>query len=585
MHREILNRREVLLLTTASAAASLVAGAAAHGASMASGGLGAVPAPLNRFIADYMRAMNAPGLTLGIASRQGPPATGCYGFADLASKTPVSPTHRFEIGSITKSFAALIILQLQDEGRLEVDRPILRYLPWLPMEADYGDISIHHLLTHSSGMPADAPVLPAERGVRARQAFEPGTRFHYSNWGYDLLGRLIEKLDGRPWHTALARRILTPLGMTDTAPVISSSARARIVRSYVPQLDDRPYPRHCALVPAGNLTFALASGSIASTALDMTRYMQMLLNRGVGPSGRLVSENGFKLFSTPHIEAAEFGPKVSYGYGIAVDQLDGHTRLRHTGGMVSFMSALQLDMDAGVGAFASINAQLDYRPNPVVQYALQLLQRDTGRKAPAAPPADEGAAVADAAGYTGTYQAVDGRSLEVIAEGERLLLLSDGARIPMQHLKEDQFLAEHPRFALFPLIFGRAAVSAPAAAAAKPANAPAAVTELGYGPDWYAHARYTGSRNPTAAPELAPYPGVYYSESPWIGTMRIVIRREQLWIDGTTPLSRLGDHLFRLVDEPSSPETAEFGQVIDGQAQIVFLGGNLLRRVSVPDDV
>jgi len=546
---------------------------------MTSVGPVAVPAPLSRFIADYMRAMNAPGLTLGLAHRQGPPATACYGFADLASKKPVLPAHRFEIGSITKSFAALIILQLQDEGRLEVGQPILRHLPWLPIETDYGDISIHHLLTHSSGMPSDGPVVPSEPGDRLRQAFAPGTRFHYCNWGYVVLGRLIETLDDQPWHLALARRILAPLGMIDTAAVIASAGRAHIAQSYVPQLDDRPYPRHGALVPATNLTFTPASGSIASTPLDMTRYMQMLLNQGVGPSGRLVSDKAFKLFSSPHIEAAEFGPKISYGYGIAVDQLDGHTRLRHTGGMVSFMSAMQLDMDAGVGVFASINAQLGYRPNPVAQYALQLLQAGSGRKIPPAPPADEAALVADAGGYAGTYQAVDGRSLEVIAESGHLVLLSDGARIPVQHLKEDQFIAEHPRFALFPVVFGRV----PAPAAAKPDGAPAAVIELSYGPDWYAHTRYTGSRTSAAAPELAPYPGVYYAEDPWIGTARIVIRRGQLWINGTTPLSPLGADLFRLVDEPSNPETAEFRQVIDGRAQILLVGGNLLRRVSVPD--
>lgn len=94
------------------------------------------------------------------------------------------------------------------------------------------------------------------------------------------------------------------------------------------------------------------------------------------------------------------------------------------------------------------------------------------------------------------------------------MLLSDGARIPMQHLKEDQFIAEHSRVALFPLIFGRASASA----AAKPAGAPTAVIELGYGPDWYAHERYTGSRNLAAAPELAPYPGVYYSAAAGLGT-------------------------------------------------------------------
>ncbi len=583
MNREIFSRREVCLLSAATAALTFVSGAGAQGASLPSADTSAVPPLLGRFIADYMRAMNAPGLTLAMATRQGAPVTGCYGFVDLAAKTPVLPTHRFEIGSISKSFAALVILQLQDEGRLDVGQPILKYLPWLPIETDYGDILIHHLLTHSSGMPADAPAVPAEPGTRVRQTFEPGTRFHYSNWGFEVLGRLIEKLDGRPWHAALASRILTPLGMSDTAPVISSSGRARIAPSYVPQFDDRPFPRHGALVPAGNLTFGLASGSIASTPHDMGRYMQMLLNRGEGSSGRLVSQSAFKLFSSPHILAPDFGPKASYGYGIAVDEFDGHTRLRHTGGMVSFMSAIQLDLDAGVGAFASVNAQLGYRPNPVAQYALRLMQPGAGRKPPPPPPADETAVIADAADYAGSFRAPDGRTLEVIAEHGQLTLLADGVRIAMQALKEEQFIAEHERFALFPLMFGRAPATAPSSADAPAERAP--VVELVYGPDWYGHTRYSGNRNAVAAPELAPYPGMYYSENPWIGTVRIVLRRGQLWMDGVTPLARLGGDLFRLADEPSSPETAEFRQMIDAKAQILCLGGNLLHRVSAEEEV
>jgi CubicO group peptidase (beta-lactamase class C family) len=583
MNREIFSRREVCMLSAATAALTFMSGAGALGASPPSADSSAVPPLLRRFIADYMQAMNAPGLTLAIAGRQGAPVTGCYGFVDLAAKTPVLPTHRFEIGSISKSFAALVILQLQDEGRLDVGQPILKYLPWLPIETDYGDILIHHLLTHSSGMPADAPAVPAEPGARVRQTFQPGTQFHYSNWGFEVLGRLIEKLDGRPWHAALASRILTPLGMSDTAPIISSSGRARIARSYVPQFDDRPFPRHGALVPAGNLTFQLASGSIASTPHDMGRYMQMLLNRGEGSSGRLVSQSAFKLFSSPHIVAPDFGPKVSYGYGIAVDQLDGHTRLRHTGGMVSFMSAIQLDLDAGVGAFASVNAQLGYRPNPVAQYALRLMQPGAGRKAPAPPAADETAVIANAADYAGSYRAPDGRTLEVIAEQGKLTLSADGARIAMQVLKEDQFIAEHERFALFPLLFGRAP-----ATASTSTDAPAergAVVELAYGPDWYGHARYSGNRNTAAAPELEPFVGKYYSENPWIGTVRIVQRRGQLWMDGVTPLARLGGDLFRMADEPSSPETAEFRQVIDAKAQILSLGGNLLHRISAEEQI
>jgi CubicO group peptidase (beta-lactamase class C family) len=585
MKREVFNRREVCMLSAATAALTFMSGAGALGASPPSADSSAVPPLLRRFIADYMQAMNAPGLTLAIAGRQGAPVTGCYGFVDLAAKTPVLPTHRFEIGSISKSFAALVILQLQDEGRLDVGQPILKYLPWLPIETDYGDILIHHLLTHSSGMPADAPAVPAELGARVRQTFQPGTQFHYSNWGFEVLGRLIEKLDGRPWHAALTSRILRPLGMSDTAPIISSSGRERIARSYVPQFDDRPFPRHGALVAAGNLTFQLASGSIASTPHDMGRYMQMLLNRGEGSSGRLVSQSAFKLFSSPHIVAPDFGPKVSYGYGIAVDQLDGHTRLRHTGGMVSFMSAIQLDLDAGVGAFASVNAQLGYRPNPVAQYALRLMQPGAGRKAQAPPAADETAVIASAADYAGSYRAPDGRTLEVIAEQGKLTLSADGERIAMQALKEDQFIAVHERFALFPLLFGRAPASASTSTSADAPAERGAVVELAYGPDWYGHARYSGNRNTAAVPELEPFVGKYYSENPWIGTVRIVQRRGQLWMDGVTPLARLGGDLFRLAEEPSSPETAEFRQVIDAKSQILSLGGNLLHRISAEEQI
>jgi CubicO group peptidase (beta-lactamase class C family) len=76
----------------------------------------------------------------------------------------------------------------------------------------------------------------------------------------------------------------------------------------------------------------------------------MLINRGATPRGRIVSQTGFDLFATPHMPAEQFGPGASYGYGMAVDQLDGHTRLRHTGGMVSFASALEVDRDTGIAS-------------------------------------------------------------------------------------------------------------------------------------------------------------------------------------------------------------------------------------------
>jgi len=573
-----MTRREALTLAVSVAGA---AGALNASDARAASGTGRMPGELDRFIHSYLPAMNAPGLTLALTSAQDTLHTGGYGYADLTAKTPVTTAHLFEIGSITKSFVAVMVLQLHQEGKIDLRKPILHYLPWLAMETLYGEVTVHHLLTHSSGMPDDAPALPTIPGSRPQQAFKPGTTFHYSNWGYDVLGRLVEKMDGRSWEAALRQRILAPLGMTETAPLITSSIRSRLVRSYVPLYDDRPYPRHGALTPAGNLTVTTSSGCIASTPGDMARYMRMYLNRGAGSSGRILSEDSFKLLSTPYIAAEEFGPGASYGYGLAVDQLDGHKRLRHTGGMASFMSAIQIDLDAGFGAFASINAQLGYRPNPVVQYGLQLLRaRQEHKSPPAAPVPDEGLAVAHPEQYEGTYTASDGRRLEVRAAKERLVLRTDGKDIPLQQAEPDQFIADDPKFALYPLVFARASQTEQQKAADPKSTPP--VVELAYGADSYFHAAHPQTDAPVAATDLNRYVGQYYSESPWLGCMRVVQRRGQLWLGGAAALVVCGDRMFR-VGDPSSPDTLEFVDVIDGLAQgLRFAGGEFKR---VPEEV
>ena len=472
MNMNSLSRRDLLALGFAAAAPLELLAEFARAAPAPSNAMRA----LDRFIAGYCAAMNAPGLTLGLANGAGTVRTAAYGYVDLAAKLPVTTSHLFEIGSISKSFVGLTILQLHDEQKIDLQAPIHDYLPWLSMETPYGEILVHHLLTHSSGMPDDAPLIPSSPERRPRQALKPGSEFHYSNWGYDALGRLIEAVDGRSWPAAVTARILKPVGMNDTAPTITSASRARIAQSYVPLHDDRPYPRHGALVPAGNLAVEFAAGSIASTPKDMSLYMQMILNRGEIRGGRIVSEDSFKLFSTPHIAAPAFGPTAGYGYGIAVDKLDGHVRLRHTGGMVSFMSAIHMDLDAKFGAFASINAQLGYRPNPVAQLALQLLRAEKeGGKPPAEPPFDAAAKVESAGSYSAIYTSGSGRRIEIRNAADRLTLLTEGRTIPLQQSEDGTFIADQPGFDLFPIVFERASNSS---AGDKP-NAP--VTALACG--------------------------------------------------------------------------------------------------------
>jgi CubicO group peptidase (beta-lactamase class C family) len=518
-------------------------------------------APLDEFIGRYLQAMNAPGLTLALANKNGPVRTAGFGYSDVELKTPVTPELLFEIGSITKSFVALTLLQLREEGKLDLQKPILDYLPWLPIETNYGAITVHHLLTHSSGLPDALSLFLSDPKARHLQGFKPGEHFHYCNLGFSALGYLIQKLDGRTWPEAVRARIFLPLGMTMTRAIINDRTKAGRARSYVPFYADTTYPRSGRLTRAPELVFDDAAGSITSTPGDMAFYLQMLLNRGQHAHGRIVSEESFAAFSKPYIEAPEFSPTAFYGYGIGVDKLDGHTILRHTGGMVSFASSIHVDLDGGVAAFASINAMQGYRPTPVTQFAVQLMN-GTNPIAPALPSA----VVADAGDYAGVYSTGSGKQLEVIAEAGRLTIHAAGAAIALEQSGGDAFVATAAGWESFPLLFGRTDVP-------PGSHGKGQVVELAYGSDWYTNTRYQGSRTYPEPAELQAFTGFYQSESAWSGSVRIVLRKGTLWADGAIPLQPIGNGLFRMGDESYVPDTAEFHHMAEGKAQLLKSNG------------
>src|SRR5262249_26769039 len=272
-------------------------------------------------------------------------------------------------------------------------------------------------------------------------------------------GHLLMSLDGGALPEIYRKRIFDPLGMTATEPVITFDQRDRTAKNYFAFQSDRPFARFARLSEAPAIVTSSAAGCIASTVYDMGLYVQFLARRGEGREGaakRLLSEESFALFSKAHIKAEELGPPASYGYGIAVDTLDGHSILRHTGGMISFASALHVDLDEGVGAVASINAMQGYRPNPVAQYAIQLMRAQRARKPLPAPPAVKSATDAEnASDYAGTYQSSDGKTLVFAAEGRQLFLLHQQQRIPLENAEDGNFVAPHPGFWRFVLAFGR----------------------------------------------------------------------------------------------------------------------------------
>jgi CubicO group peptidase (beta-lactamase class C family) len=565
------NRRELLNLginvaASASAGAFLLSDARAD----SQGRYAPAFALLDRYVEQYLEDMNAPGLTLSLADAGGVQRVCAYGIGDISRRVPLKEAELCHIGSITKSFLALCLMQLRDEGKLDLHRPIRGYLPWLRFDAATRPLTAHDLLTHSSALP-DGALFPTDPGFRHRPTAAPGTFFHYCNMGYEALGHLLAQLDGRPLAECFRARLLEPLGMTATEPVITQDAFDRIATSYEAVYNDRPYPRQGPLAPSLPIAMTEASGCIASTARDMGAYLTMLINRGAVPAGRVVSQAGFELFAHPHIAAEEFGPGAWYGYGIAVDRLDGHARLRHTGGMVSFASALEVDLDTGVGAFASINAMQGYRPRPVAEYALRLMRAcREGAPLPEVPARDPPLRVGSAADYANRYAGAGGRGLDIVAEGDRLFLMHHGARVPLEPSLEpkDAFTVLHPEYAHYKLLFTRAGE-----------DDKGAVVEAGWGEDWFVTSGYNGPREFKVPAEWRRYVGHYRNEDPWVGSNRIVLRRGKLWLNGVVPIEPAADGRFFLRDEPTSPEWVGFSDFAGGQAMRMRLSGLDLTRV------
>jgi len=175
-------------------------------------------------LAAAARAADVPGAVLGI-ERDGVRTVIPYGVVNRATGAPVGPDSLFHIGSISKSWTATMIMQLEQDGRLGLDQPIAELVPDLPIAAADA-ITVRHLLTHTSGIDGDiftdtGPGLDCvERYVAtlgsAPQVFAPGAAYSYCNTGYVLLGRIIETLDAMAWEESLHERLIAPLGLTHT---------------------------------------------------------------------------------------------------------------------------------------------------------------------------------------------------------------------------------------------------------------------------------------------------------------------------------------------------------------------------------
>jgi hypothetical protein len=246
------------------------------------------------------------------------------------------------------------------------------------------------------------------------------------------------------------------------------------------------------------------------------------------------------------------------------------------------MSAINLDVDAGVGAFASINAQQGYRPVPIAKYAVQLMSASAaGKAAPAPPEIEDPTKVKNAADYVGLYSSNTGNSIEITGDGA-LFATVEGQRIALQHSSGDSFIAADPLLAHYAFAFGRAkneTAKEKDKEKDKGNEKPGPVVELMHGTDWYTNAKYTGPKTFTTPPEYAALIGTYLGAGAFEGSMvKIVILKGELWAGGQFPLERIGEYEFRPTEDAPNPERVEFLFIVNGKARLLkFTGADFFR--------
>ncbi|MGW0698136.1 serine hydrolase domain-containing protein [Streptomyces sp. NPDC002867] len=258
---------------------------------------------------------------------------------------------QYRIGSITKTFTAVLVMRLRDEGLLDLSDPLEKHLPGTGV----GEVTIAQLLGHSAGLSAESPAPWWERtpgtlrpeladvlGDKARM-HPPGRRHHYSNPGYTLLGSLVEAVRGVPWEQVLQTEILDPLGLART----SAQPRAPHAGGWAVH----PWADVILPEPVEDLGLMAPAGQLWSTAADLCRFAWFLAEG----DDRVLSAASVREMRTPSVPAEAGDWNSSYGLGMQIVRNEERTLVGHSGSLPGFLAGLWTSVDDGVAAVALTN--------------------------------------------------------------------------------------------------------------------------------------------------------------------------------------------------------------------------------------
>lgn len=359
---------------------------------------------------DYAEKNHIPGYAYGIVLDGKLIYTGSYGYANLTQKTPVTSQTIFRIASMTKSFTAMAILKLRDEGKLHLDDPVSLYIPAMKNQVltqDAAPMTIRDLLTHSSGLPQDDPWGDRQLAATDKQFLDiishgvsfsnaRGTHYEYSNLAFTMLGYIIHQVSGMPFQEYIQENILKPIAMMHTQWEYTKVPRGNLAQGY------RWIDSHWRDEPMLHDGAFGAMGGLMSSVEDFSHYVAFHLS--AWPPRNDAEQGPIKRSSLREMHQPwrfnELTPQYSYlngtqsmmtsayGYGLVWNHDDkGQTIVSHSGGLPGFGSNWAMMPEYGLGVVVFANAT--YAPMEAINFTVLNTLVKSAKLMPRALPASQ----------------------------------------------------------------------------------------------------------------------------------------------------------------------------------------------------
>jgi CubicO group peptidase (beta-lactamase class C family) len=353
-------------------------------------------------VCEFLREQALAGLAIGIVQGGVVRYSRCFGIADSVGRGPVTPGTVFRIGSVSKTFTAIGLLQLWEQRLFDLDDPVndhLRAFRLAPRETWYPPTTIKHLLTHTGGIgelrrlsdllrPVTGLAMPLgsrppplrdyyKPALEVREA--PGVSWAYSNHGFAVLGQLIEELSGEPFSVHMRGHVFDPLGMTSTDYDRSARVVDRLATGYTRQRRGLRSVKDLEIVPQ-------PAGSVFSVLPDMTAYLLALTGGGANNHGRILRQSTIELMMSPHYEIDPRLPGM--GLGFLLDRFSGHRIAAHTGSWPGFACSLLVAPDdrSGIVVLANTSGRQLYElAGELLRHVLGLAKTDIRTDLPERP--------------------------------------------------------------------------------------------------------------------------------------------------------------------------------------------------------